>query len=52
MRQKRFHSAPINIFVEPDDKEFLKQFCEKQNKSISMYLRDHIKKLRYSGETV
>jgi hypothetical protein len=36
--------------VEPEDKEFLKTYCAKKNKSVTMVLRDYIKQLKYSYE--
>lgn len=50
--QKRYHSAQINVFVEPEDKEFFKNYCEKQNRSVSMVIRDHIKLLRIKEEVL
>jgi Tfp pilus assembly ATPase PilU len=41
----KYHSERINFVIHPEDRIKLQKYAESQQKSISMVLRDYIKKL-------
>lgn len=42
----RYHSERITFLVHPEDRKFLDNYCENNQKSKSMIFRDYIKKLK------
>ncbi len=44
---KKYHTERITFLVHPEEREFLDNYCESVNKSMSMILRDYVKELRH-----